>query len=165
MSEPLLEVTDLKVSFRTEDGLVRAVDGVSFSIAKGEVLGIVGESGSGKSVTLMTVMRLIIDQNAVFEGQVMYKGRDLMKLGQDAMREVRGSEIAMIFQDPDDLAQPRLQRRVADRRADPGPRGRVEGRGERPGRRPPRGGRASRTRASGSATTRTSSRAGCASAS
>jgi len=100
MSEPLLEVTDLKVSFRTEDGLVRAVDGVSFSIAKGEVLGIVGESGSGKSVTLMTVMRLIIDQNAVFEGQVMYKGRDLMTLGQDAMREVRGSEIAMIFQDP-----------------------------------------------------------------
>ena len=100
MAEPLLEVTDLKVSFRTEDGLVRAVDGVSFSIAKGEVLGIVGESGSGKSVTMMTVMRLIIDPNAVFEGQVIYKGRDLMTLGQDAMREVRGSEIAMIFQDP-----------------------------------------------------------------
>jgi oligopeptide/dipeptide ABC transporter ATP-binding protein len=100
MPEPLLEVTDLKVSFRTEDGLVRAVDGVSFSVAKGEVLGIVGESGSGKSVTMMTVMRLIIDQNAVFEGQVIYKGRDLMTLGQDAMREVRGSEIAMIFQDP-----------------------------------------------------------------
>ena len=97
MSEPLLEVKDLKVSFRTEDGLVRAVDGVSFSIAKGEVLGIVGESGSGKSVTLMSVMRLIIDQNAVFEGQVIYKGRDLMKLGQDAMREVRG------VRDRDDL--------------------------------------------------------------
>jgi peptide/nickel transport system ATP-binding protein len=100
MAEPLLEVRDLKVSFRTEDGLVRAVDGVSFELAKGEVLGIVGESGSGKSVTLMTVMRLIIDENAVFEGQVIYKGRDLMTLGQDAMREVRGSEIAMIFQDP-----------------------------------------------------------------
>jgi peptide/nickel transport system ATP-binding protein len=100
MSEPLLEVKDLKVSFRTEDGIVRAVDGVSFSIAKGEVLGIVGESGSGKSVTMMSVMRLIIDPNAVFEGQVIYKGRDLMQLGQDAMREVRGAEIAMIFQDP-----------------------------------------------------------------
>ena len=100
MAEPLLEVKDLKVSFRTEDGIVRAVDGVSFSIAKGEVLGIVGESGSGKSVTMMSVMRLIIDPNAVFEGQVIYKGRDLMKVGQDAMREVRGAEIAMIFQDP-----------------------------------------------------------------
>jgi oligopeptide/dipeptide ABC transporter ATP-binding protein len=100
MSEPLLEVKDLKVSFRTEDGIVRAVDGVSFLIAKGEVLGIVGESGSGKSVTMMSVMRLIIDPNAVFEGQVIYKGRDLMTVGQDAMREVRGSEIAMIFQDP-----------------------------------------------------------------
>ncbi len=100
MSEPLLEVKDLKVSFRTEDGIVRAVDGVSFSIAKGEVVGIVGESGSGKSVTMMSVMRLIIDPNAVFEGQVIYKGRDLMKLGQDEMREVRGAEIAMIFQDP-----------------------------------------------------------------
>ncbi len=100
MSEPLLEVKDLKVSFRTEDGIVRAVDGVSFSIAKGEVVGIVGESGSGKSVTMMSVMRLIIDPNAVFEGQVIYKGRDLRKLGQDEMREVRGAEIAMIFQDP-----------------------------------------------------------------
>ena len=100
MPEPLLEVRDLKVSFRTEDGLVKAVDGVSFDLQKGEVLGIVGESGSGKSVTMMTVMRLIIDPNAVFSGQVLYKGRDLMTLGQDAMREVRGSEIAMIFQDP-----------------------------------------------------------------
>jgi oligopeptide/dipeptide ABC transporter ATP-binding protein len=100
MAEPLLEVRDLKVSFRTEDGLVRAVDGVSFTLAKGEVLGIVGESGSGKSVSVMSVMRLIIDPNAIFEGEVIYKGRDLMKLSQDEMREVRGAEIAMIFQDP-----------------------------------------------------------------
>jgi oligopeptide/dipeptide ABC transporter ATP-binding protein len=100
MAESLLEVKGLKVSFRTEDGVVRAVDGVSFSLRKGEVLGIVGESGSGKSVTMMSVMRLIIDPNAVFEGEVIYKGRDLMQLNQDAMREVRGSEIAMIFQDP-----------------------------------------------------------------
>ena len=97
---PILEVRDLRVSFRTEDGLVRAVDGVSFDVAPREVLGIVGESGSGKSVTVMSVMRLIRDPNAVFEGEVIYKGRDLLKLEPGQMREVRGSEIAMIFQDP-----------------------------------------------------------------
>jgi oligopeptide/dipeptide ABC transporter ATP-binding protein len=100
VSEPLLQVRNLKVSFRTEDGVVKAVDGVSFDLNHGEVLGIVGESGSGKSVTMMTVMRLIIDPNAVFEGEVLYKGRDLMKLSQREMQDVRGSEIAMIFQDP-----------------------------------------------------------------
>ena len=100
MAEPLLEVRDLKVSFRTEDGLVRAVDGVSFAVAEGETLGIVGESGSGKSVTMMSVMRLINDPNAVFEGEVIYQGRDLMKLSQDQIRDIRGSGIAMIFQDP-----------------------------------------------------------------
>ena len=98
--EPLLEVRDLKVSFRTEDGVVRAVDGVSFTLSPGETLGIVGESGSGKSVTMMSVMRLIVDPNARFEGEVRYKGRDLMKLSREDMREVRGSELAMIFQDP-----------------------------------------------------------------
>ncbi len=71
---------DLHVSFRTEDGLVRAVDGVSFSIVAGEVLGIVGESGSGKSVTAMSIMRLIRDPNAITTGEVLYKGRDLLKL-------------------------------------------------------------------------------------
>src|SRR3954468_24486719 len=97
---PLLEVRDLKVSFNTEDGVVRAVDGVSFTLGHGEVLGIVGESGSGKSVTMMSVLRLINDPNARFEGQVLYKGRDVMDLPDDRMREVRGGEIAMIFQDP-----------------------------------------------------------------
>jgi oligopeptide/dipeptide ABC transporter ATP-binding protein len=97
---PLLEVRDLKVSFTTEDGVVRAVDGVSFTLAPGEVLGIVGESGSGKSVTMMSVLRLINDPNAIFEGQVLYKGRDVMGLPEDRMREVRGGDIAMIFQDP-----------------------------------------------------------------
>jgi peptide/nickel transport system ATP-binding protein len=100
MAEPLLEVRNLKVSFRTEDGVVRAVDGVSFTVSEGETLGIVGESGSGKSVTMMSVMRLIIDPNARFEGDVIYKGRDLMTLNQVELRQVRGSEIAMIFQDP-----------------------------------------------------------------
>jgi oligopeptide/dipeptide ABC transporter ATP-binding protein len=100
MAEPLLEVKDLKVSFRTEDGIVKAVDGVSFTLSQGEVLGIVGESGSGKSVTMMTVMRLINDPNARFEGEVLYKGRDIMKVPNDRMREIRGGDIAMIFQDP-----------------------------------------------------------------
>ncbi len=99
-AEPLLEVRDLKVSFRTEDGVIPAVDGVSLSLSEGETLGIVGESGSGKSVTMMSVMRLINDPNARFEGEVLYKGRDLMKLTRDQMREIRGSGIAMIFQDP-----------------------------------------------------------------
>ncbi|HSZ30962.1 MAG TPA: ABC transporter ATP-binding protein, partial [Pseudonocardiaceae bacterium] len=100
MAEPLLEVRDLKVSFRTEDGTVQAVDGVSLQVDEGETLGIVGESGSGKSVTMMSVIRLINDPNARFEGEVFYKGRDLMKLSQDQVREIRGAGIAMIFQDP-----------------------------------------------------------------
>jgi oligopeptide/dipeptide ABC transporter ATP-binding protein len=100
MAEPLLEVKDLKVSFRTEDGIVRAVDGVSFTVAEGEVVGIVGESGSGKSVTMMSVMRLITDPNVIYSGEILYKGRNLMAVSRDAMREVRGEEIAMIFQDP-----------------------------------------------------------------
>jgi peptide/nickel transport system ATP-binding protein len=99
-AEPLLEVRDLKVSFRTDDGTVRAVDGVSFTLSEGETLGIVGESGSGKSVTMMSVMRLINDPNARFEGEVLYKGRDLMKLDQAQIRGIRGAGIAMIFQDP-----------------------------------------------------------------
>jgi len=100
MPEPLLDVRDLSVSFRTESGLVRAVDGLSFSIDLGDVLGIVGESGSGKTVSMLTVMRLIRDPNAITEGQVLYRGRDLMRLSQREIRQVRGSEIAMIFQDP-----------------------------------------------------------------
>ena len=96
----LLDVRDLSVSFRTEDGVVHAVDGLSLSIAAGEVLGIVGESGSGKTVSMLAVMRLIRDPNAIIEGEVLYRGRDLMQVSQREMREVRGSEIAMIFQDP-----------------------------------------------------------------
>jgi oligopeptide/dipeptide ABC transporter ATP-binding protein len=100
MAEPLLEIRDLQVSFHTDDGVVRAVDGVSFTVMEGETLGIVGESGSGKSVTMMTVMRLITDPNARFSGEVLYKGRDLMTLNQDQIRSIRGSGIGMIFQDP-----------------------------------------------------------------
>jgi peptide/nickel transport system ATP-binding protein len=100
MSEPLLDVRDLRVTFLTDGGDVTAVDGVSLALGADEVLGIVGESGSGKSVTMMTVMRLVPERNARFEGEVVYGGRDLMQLSKRTMREVRGSEIAMIFQDP-----------------------------------------------------------------
>jgi oligopeptide/dipeptide ABC transporter ATP-binding protein len=100
LTTPLLDVRNLRVSFRTEGGVVRAVDGVSFTLDAGHVLGIVGESGSGKSVSVMSIMRLIRDPNAVFEGEVIYKGRDLMKLSGRQMQSIRGNEIAMIFQDP-----------------------------------------------------------------
>ena len=91
MAEPLLEVRDLKVSFRTEDGIVRAVDGISFTVDEGEVVGIVGESGSGKSVTMMSVMRLITDPNVIYQGEILYKGRDVLKMNEGQLQEVRGS--------------------------------------------------------------------------
>jgi peptide/nickel transport system ATP-binding protein len=97
---PLLEVRDLKVSFRTEGGLARAVDGVSFTVHQGEVLGVVGESGSGKSVTMLSILGLIRDPNVVIEGSARYKGRELIGMPAKQLRRVRGAEIAMIFQDP-----------------------------------------------------------------
>ena len=100
MAEPLLEVKGLKVRFATEDGVVRAVDGVDFQLERGKVLGIVGESGSGKSVTAMTLLGLTRGQNAAFEGEVIYKGQDLLAMPESRLRDVRGNEIAMIFQDP-----------------------------------------------------------------
>src|SRR5947208_12850512 len=100
MPEPLLEVKDLKVHFPTEDGLVKAVDGVSFQVAPGETLGVVGESGSGKSVTFMTVMGLITRKIARIEGQAIYQGQDLLRLSGDEIRHIRGDKISMVFQDP-----------------------------------------------------------------
>jgi peptide/nickel transport system ATP-binding protein len=100
VAERLLEVKDLAVRFATEDGVVRAVDGVSFELERGKVLGIVGESGSGKSVTAMTILGLTRGINARFEGQVVYKGEDLLKMSETQLRRIRGNEIAMIFQDP-----------------------------------------------------------------
>jgi oligopeptide transport system ATP-binding protein len=99
-SAPLLEVRDLRAQFPTRDGLVRAVDGVSFQLRSGETLGIVGESGSGKSVTVLSVMRLLQPPGRITGGQVLYRGRDLIQLSEPEMREIRGQEIAMIFQDP-----------------------------------------------------------------
>jgi len=100
MAERLLEVKGLKVRFATEDGIVGAVDGVDFTLDRGQVLGIVGESGSGKSVTSMTILGLTRGTNARFEGEVIYKGQDLLKQSEGRLRDVRGAEIAMIFQDP-----------------------------------------------------------------
>ncbi len=100
MAEPLLEVKDLKVHFPTDDGLVKAVDGVSFTLSPGETLGVVGESGSGKSVTWMTVMGLVTKKEARISGQVLFRGQDLLQLPEDEMRHIRGEKISMIFQDP-----------------------------------------------------------------
>ena len=100
MAERLLEVKDLKVRFATEDGTVQAVDGVSFDLDRGKVLGIVGESGSGKSVTAMSIMGLTRGVNARFEGEVLYKGADLLHVSDRDMQNYRGNELGMIFQDP-----------------------------------------------------------------
>jgi peptide/nickel transport system ATP-binding protein len=100
VAEPLLEVKDLKVHFHTDDGVVKAVDGVSYSIQPGETLGIVGESGSGKSVSSLTVMGLINSAQARISGEVIFQGQDLLRLPVDEMRTIRGAKISMIFQDP-----------------------------------------------------------------
>jgi oligopeptide/dipeptide ABC transporter ATP-binding protein len=100
VAERLLEVKGLKVRFATEDGTVHAVDGVDFELDRGKVLGIVGESGSGKSVTAMTILGLTRDKNTRFEGEAIYKGQNLIDLSESDLRNVRGNEIAMIFQDP-----------------------------------------------------------------
>jgi oligopeptide/dipeptide ABC transporter ATP-binding protein len=97
---PLLEVKDLEVHFRTEDGIVHAVDKVSFSLKPGEVLAVVGESGSGKSVSAMTLMGLTRSPNARFGGSAKLRGQELVTATDDELRRIRGKEIAMIFQDP-----------------------------------------------------------------
>jgi peptide/nickel transport system ATP-binding protein len=100
MTERLLEIDELHVSFVTEEGTVRAVDGVSLHLEAGEVLAIVGESGSGKSVATMTVLGLTRSPNARFEGSIRYGGQELVTASEDELRKVRGAEVAMIFQDP-----------------------------------------------------------------
>jgi peptide/nickel transport system ATP-binding protein len=100
MAERLLEVEDLRTHFRTVDGTVRAVDGVSFHIDAGETLAVVGESGCGKSVTSMSILRLIQEPPGRITGAIRFKGRDLLKLTEKEMRDIRGNEISMIFQEP-----------------------------------------------------------------
>lgn len=96
----LLEVKNLKTSFFTRAGEVRAVQGVSFFVDKGEALGIVGESGSGKSVTMMSVMRILSDNGKIVDGKIKFQGTDLASLSEKEMENIRGNEIGMIFQDP-----------------------------------------------------------------
>ena len=97
---PVISVRDLRVSFRTDDGVVHAVDGVSFEVSPGEVVAIVGESGSGKSVTAQTLMGLTRAPNSTITGSVSFEGADLVELPEDEFRAVRGEHIAMVFQDP-----------------------------------------------------------------
>lgn len=100
MSETLLEVKNLKTRFNTDDGTFFAVDDVSFAVKKGQTLGIVGESGCGKSVTSLSIMKLIQSPGKIESGQIVYRGKDLLKTSDDEMRGIRGNEIAMIFQEP-----------------------------------------------------------------
>ena len=94
---PLLKIKDLKVHFDTDDGLVKAVDGVSYTVDSGQTLGIVGESGSGKSVSSMTVMGLTRAPNARISGQILFDGKDLLQASDDELRQIRGYDVAMIF--------------------------------------------------------------------
>jgi peptide/nickel transport system ATP-binding protein len=97
----LLDVRDLSVHFKTDDGIVKAVDGISYTVDKGSALGIVGESGSGKSVSSLTVMGLTrFSGNAIINGSITFDGKDLLAADDEAMRELRGNDMAMIFQDP-----------------------------------------------------------------
>jgi len=100
MSEPLLSVENLQTHFFTDAGIARAVDGISFDIFPGETLGLVGESGCGKSITSLSIMRLIAHPGRVVGGHIRFKNRDLLALTEAQMRDVRGNDIAMIFQEP-----------------------------------------------------------------
>ena len=106
--ENLLEIRDLRTHFFTFRGLVRAVDGISFDVRRGEVLGLVGESGSGKSVTGMSILRLVQPPGRIVGGDVLFRGRSLVALSDEEMRRVRGREISMIFQNPRTALNPVL---------------------------------------------------------
>ena len=114
--DTLLEVRNLKTYFFTEDGVVKAVDGVDFSVGRGEVLGLVGESGCGKSVTSLSIMRLIGIPGKVVNGEILFEGRDLLKLTEAEMIHMRGNRISMIFQQPQSSLNPVFK--VADQVAE-----------------------------------------------
>ena len=103
---PLLEVAGLRTSFATRDGIVRAVDGISFNVDRGEIMGLVGESGCGKSVTSLSIMRLVPPPGRIESGTVTFAGRDLLTLRADQMRSIRGQQLAMIFQQPTSSLNP-----------------------------------------------------------
>jgi oligopeptide transport system ATP-binding protein len=101
MPAPLLDVKGLETEFKTPDGIIHAVNGVSFSLEEGETLGLVGESGCGKSVTMLSVLRLIaMPPGRIVAGEAFFRGQDLLKMSQEDIRHVRGAQIAMVFQDP-----------------------------------------------------------------
>ncbi len=100
MSDPLLTVEDLRVSFHTDDGVVRAVDGISYTVAPGQTLGIVGESGSGKTVSSLTTLGLTRSRRSRIEGRILFEGQDIVTMDDDGLRRIRGNDVAMIFQDP-----------------------------------------------------------------
>jgi oligopeptide transport system ATP-binding protein len=101
MPAPLLDVKGLETEFKTPDGIIHAVNGVSFSLEEGETLGLVGESGCGKSVTMLSVLRLIaMPPGKIVGGEAFFRGQDLLKMSQEEIRHVRGAQIAMVFQDP-----------------------------------------------------------------
>ena len=104
--QPLLEVKNLKTYFYTEDGVVKAVDGVDFLVMPGEVLGLVGESGCGKSVTSLSIMRLISKPGKIVEGEIIFDGQDLAKATENEMIQVRGNRLSMIFQQPQSALNP-----------------------------------------------------------
>ncbi|MEF8825698.1 MAG: ABC transporter ATP-binding protein [Halapricum sp.] len=103
---PLLEVRDLTVEFYTEDGVVTAVDNLDYTIERGEKFGVVGESGAGKSVTALSLMRLIQDPGRIVSGEIMFKGENLLEMSDSEIRDIRGNEIAMIFQDAQTALNP-----------------------------------------------------------
>jgi ABC-type dipeptide/oligopeptide/nickel transport system ATPase component len=96
----LLDVRGLRTSFATRDGMVRAVDGIDFHVDRGEIMGLVGESGCGKSVTSLSILRLIASPGRIEAGEILFDGQDLLKIGPDEMRRIRGNRISMIFQQP-----------------------------------------------------------------
>ena len=101
MAEPILEVKDLRVEYTSGKDIVQAVNGISFTLAKGELLGLVGETGAGKTTTALSIMRLIPSPpGRIVSGEIIYKGENLMKKSERDMRKIRGHEISMIFQDP-----------------------------------------------------------------
>src|SRR5512135_2487640 len=104
--EVLLQIRDLHTSFYTRDGVVKAVDGVSFEVHRGEVLGLVGESGCGKSVTSFSILRLVGAPGKIDSGQILFEGRNLLDLSTSEMTKIRGDRIAMIFQQPQSSLNP-----------------------------------------------------------
>src|SRR2546426_2270778 len=109
LPSPILQVKDLQTQFLTHDGIVKAVDGVTFDLYPGESLGIVGESGSGKSMTALSLLRLVPDPGKVTGGKVLFREHDLLQLSDEEIRDIRGRDIAMIFQDPQSSLNPVLQ--------------------------------------------------------